>query len=111
MRGVVWGFCVATSEDKPFDQAVCVQRRRAGDIRNIGSAREAAEWLLYEWPEATIDSFKARAARQACLNALEGVGETADARQAFREAAAEAGILIGDVNRVPKPGKIVKRRR
>ncbi|NGO51590.1 DUF982 domain-containing protein [Allomesorhizobium camelthorni] len=102
---------MATVKDKPFDRAVCVHGVRAGQVQNIGSAREAAEWLLYEWPEATRDGLKARAARQACLNALKGIGESDDARQAFREAAAEAGILIGDVDRVPKPGKIVKRRR
>jgi hypothetical protein len=100
---------VATLEDKPFDQAVCVHGHRAGDVRNIGSAREAAEWLLYEWPAETIDSFKARAARRACLNALEGVGETADAREAFCVAADEAGILIGDARR--PTFKNVKRKR
>jgi hypothetical protein len=102
---------MALPKDKPFDQAVCVHGRLAGDVRNISSAREAVEWLLYEWPEAMIDSVKARVARQACLNALEGAGETADARQAFRAAAGEAGILIGDVDRVPRTGKVVKRRR
>ena len=59
----------------------------------------------------TIESTKARAARHAYLEALEGGGETGDARQAFRAAAQEAGIFIGDVDRVPKPGKVVKRRR
>jgi hypothetical protein len=52
--------------------------------KTSASAREAAEWLLYEWPEDAIESPKARAARQTCLDALEGVGDTADARQAFR---------------------------
>jgi hypothetical protein len=88
-----------------------VHGRRAGQVRNIGSAREAAEWLLYEWPAESIESWKARDARQACLAALEGAGETADARLAFRMAAEDAGILIGDVDRIPKPGKVVKRRR
>jgi hypothetical protein len=101
---------MATPEDKPFDQAVQVHRRRAGQVRNIGSAREAAEWLLYEWPQK-VDTERAKAARKACLEVLEGQRKAAAARQAFREAAEEAGILIGDVDRVPKPGKIVKRRR
>ncbi len=92
---------MATLKDKPFDQAVCVHGHRTGDVRNISSAREAAEWLLYEWPEAARDSLKARAARRACLNALEGSGKSDAARQAFREAALEAGIFIGDVDRVP----------
>lgn len=102
---------MATLDDKPFDQGVCVHGLRAGDVCNISSAREAAEWLVQEWPAETIDSDKARAARQACLAALEGVGETEDARQVFRAAAKEAGIFIGDVDRVPQPGSVVKSRR
>jgi hypothetical protein len=102
---------IAGLEDKPFDQAVRVHGRRAGQVRNIARAREAAEWLLYGWPEKSFESWKARAARQACLAALEGLGETADARLAFRMAAEDAGILIDDVDRIPKPGKVVKRRR
>jgi hypothetical protein len=78
---------VATSEDKPFDQAVCVHGYRVGDVRNVGSARRMAALRMAR-------SRKARAARRACLKALEGVGETADAGQAaFRAAAEEAGIL------------------
>jgi hypothetical protein len=96
---------MATPEDKPFDQAVRVHGRRAGQVRNISSAREAAEWLLYEWPQK-IDTDRARAARKACLEVLEGQRKAAAARQAFREAAEEAGILIGDDRRpAPKPMK------
>jgi hypothetical protein len=39
---------MATLKDKPFDRAVCLHGERAGQVQNIGSAREAAEWLLYE---------------------------------------------------------------
>ena len=88
-------------DDKSFGQAVAVYGHRAGDVFNIGSAREASEWLLYEWPDGTIDSLKARAARQACAAALDG-GDAEIARLAFRLAAEEAGILIGDVDRVHK---------
>jgi hypothetical protein len=45
------------------------------------------------------------------IQALEGKATPDEARQAFRAAAEEAGILIGDVDRVPKPGKVVKLRR
>jgi hypothetical protein len=100
---------MSTLEDRPFDQGVCVHGLRAGDVCNISSAREAAEWLMYEWPAATKNSDKARAARQACLAALEGAGETEDARLAFRAAAKEAGIFIGDVDRVP--ARDMKRKR
>jgi Protein of unknown function (DUF982) len=88
-------------DDKSFGQAVAVYGHRAGDVFNIGSAREAWDWLLYEWPEGTIDSLKARAARQACVAALDG-GDAEVARLAFRLAVEEAGNLIGDVDRVHK---------
>jgi hypothetical protein len=96
---------MATLDDKPFDKAVQVHGRRAGQVRNVTSTREAAEWLLHNWP-SDIDTAKARAARKACLEVLEGQRKAAAARQAFRE----AGILIGEVNRVPTP-KILKRKR
>lgn len=88
-------------DDKSFGQAVAVYGHRAGDVFNVGSAREALDWLLYEWPEGTIDSLKARAARQACVAALDG-GDSEAARLAFRLAVEEAGNLIGDVDRVYK---------
>jgi hypothetical protein len=90
-------------DDKPFGQAVAVYGNRAGDVFNIGSAREASEWLLFEWPEGTIGNLKVRAAWQACVAALDG-GDAEVARLAFRMAVAEAGYLIGDVDRVHKPG-------
>jgi hypothetical protein len=75
---------------------------RAGQVQQIGSARKAAEWLLNEWP-MKIDTANARAARKACLEVLEGRLKAAAAWKAFRDAAEEAGILIGDDNR-PPPG-------
>jgi hypothetical protein len=99
---------MGTLEDKPFEYVTIKAGR--GQRQNISSARQASEWLLYKWPTEE-DTDKAWRARKACLEALQGKGETAAAREAFRVAAEEAGILIGDVDRVPKPGKIVKRRR
>ena len=89
-------------EDGIFDQAVKVQGARAGQVQHIGSARKAAEWLLNKWP-MKIDTAKARAAHKACLEVLGGQRTAAAARQAFRDAAEEAGILIGDDN--PPPPK------
>jgi hypothetical protein len=60
------------------------------------------------WP-TKIDTAKARAARKACLEVLECQREAAAALKAFREAAEEAGILIGDDNRPPP--KSMKRKR
>ena len=94
---------MARFADKPFKEFVTVLAPR-GQRQNISSARQAAEWLLFRWPKE-IDTTKARAARKACLDALEGQREAAAARKAFREAAEEAGILIGDVRITPKPMK------
>jgi hypothetical protein len=88
---------MARLEDRPFNEFVTVKAPR-GQRQNISSARQAAEWLLFRWPKE-IDTAKARAARKACLDALEGQREAAAARQAFRAAAEEAGILIGDERR------------
>jgi hypothetical protein len=90
--------------DNKFGQAVAVYGHRTGDVFNIGSAREALDWMLYEWPERTSDSPKARAAWHACVAALDG-GDSEIARLAFRQAVEEAGNLIGDVDRIYKPSK------
>jgi hypothetical protein len=90
-------------DDKSFGQAVAVYGHRAGDVFNIGSVRQALDWLLDEWPDGTIDTLKVRAARQACVVALDG-GDAEVARVAFRLAVEEAGNFIGDVDRVHKPG-------
>jgi hypothetical protein len=89
-------------DEKSFGQAVAVYGHRSGDVLNIGSARDALDWMLYEWPDGTIDSLTARAARQACVVALDG-GDAEIARLAFRLAVEEAGNLIGDVDHVHKP--------
>jgi hypothetical protein len=93
-------------EDKPFDEYVTIKAGR-GHRQNISSAREAAEWLLYKWP-LEEDTDKAWRARKACYEALHGRIETAVAREAFRDAAEEAGVLIG----AERPNfKKVKRKR
>ena len=65
-------------------------------IRMVGSAREAAETLLYRWPDGP-ETRKRRAARAACLKALEGAGTAAAARKALVAAAEESGILATGV--------------
>jgi hypothetical protein len=99
---------MARLDDRPFNEFVTVKAPR-GQRQNVSSARQAAEWLLFRWPKE-IDTAKARAARKACLDALEGQRKAAAAREAFREAAEEAGILIGDVDRVPMPNRIKRKR-
>jgi hypothetical protein len=86
---------MARLEDKPFDEYVTIKAAR-GHRQNISSVRQAADWLVYKWPAETDKAWRAR---KACLDALEGTVETAAARQAFRNAAEEAGILISDDRR------------
>ncbi|EHK52623.1 DUF982 domain-containing protein, partial [Allomesorhizobium alhagi] len=95
-----WGVSMVKLEDGIFDPAVKVQGAPAGQVQHIGSARKAAEWLINKWP-MKIDTAKARAAHKACLEVLGGQRKAAAARQAFRDAAEEAGILIGDDNTPP----------
>lgn len=63
-----------------------------GQARNIGSVGEAEVWLVARWPKR--DSDKLQAAKQACLNALAGMETCTVCRNAFIEAAKEAGIYI-----------------
>jgi hypothetical protein len=100
MRSAFGMLSMVKLDDGLFDPAVKVHSVRAGQVQHIGSARKAAEWLLNEWP-MKIDTAKARAARKACLEVLEGQRKAAAARKAFREAAEEAGILIDDDSRPP----------
>ncbi|WP_394893488.1 DUF982 domain-containing protein [Mesorhizobium sp. AaZ16] len=73
----------------------------------MSSARQAAEWLLFRWPNE-IDA--ARNARRAKLaSTLERQREAASARKAFREAAQEAGILIGGAS-PPSPNSMKRKR-
>jgi hypothetical protein len=98
---------MGTLDDKPFDEYVTIKAGK-GQRQNISSARQASEWLLYKWPTEE-DTDKAWRARKACLEALQGKIETAAARQAFKDAAEEAGILIGDAFRPPSKPKKRKR--
>lgn len=68
-----------------------VETRRIGQYRTLTSVEGAARHLLEEWPE---DGPKARLARKACLDALEGRSTAARARRAFLAAAAEAGYFV-----------------
>lgn len=69
---------------------------KPGTRRGISNVRAAAEWLLFFWPEAFLKTDAHRAAREACLDANEGKIEMEAAREAFRAAAEEAGILTTD---------------
>ncbi len=80
-------------DDKHFHPSVEVIAGPDGQtVMHVNSARQAAEMLLYAWP--VKGGRKARTARQACLDVLQGQRAAAAARQAFRDAAEEAEILV-----------------
>jgi hypothetical protein len=75
----------------PFP-SVTIETQHAGKPRNIASVPEAAEVLLMNWP--IHDGVKLKAARQKCLDALDGKVTITECRSAFIEAAKEARIFV-----------------
>jgi Protein of unknown function (DUF982) len=76
-----------------FDKLVFIEHRRAGTTTRIGSVREAADCLIGGgWPYPRGPKYLV--ALRACDDALDGSGTPEVARQAFLDAAREAGILI-----------------
>lgn len=73
----------------PFPYVTIVE---AGNTKNIASVGEAALWLIEHWSQKGSDKFEA--AKRACLDALDGKITCTDCREAFIEAAKEAGIYI-----------------
>lgn len=79
------------TRDLPFPH-VTVSMGATGKTGNICSVAEAAEWLVLYWPIAKGE--KLSGARQACFDALDGKITCTKARNAFIDAAREAGIYI-----------------
>jgi hypothetical protein len=79
------------SMQKPFAHPILIHDRQPGGTRSIGSANEAADFLMSDWPGARDEWH--RDAVDACLKVMEGYRSTIDAEQAFREAARRAGLL------------------
>ena len=61
---------------------------------SISSVEEAAEWLLFWWPEEHQKDQEQVTARKACLAALEGGNSAEAARSAFVMAAERAGMTV-----------------
>jgi hypothetical protein len=66
---------------------------KPGRGKNVSHVEQAAEVMLYDWPEEWKTAASLRAAKKACLSALEGVKTPEDARKAFEKAARDARIL------------------
>lgn len=69
-----------------------IETKKVGQLRNITSVEEAAEFLLYDWPKREGPTYLA--AQQSCLDALEEERSVDEAREAFITAAKAAYIFI-----------------
>jgi hypothetical protein len=77
--------------ERRFDRPIVVSLKE-GERLKIASAQQAADFLMADWP-GERDEWH-RDALEACLKVIEGYRSTADAENAFREAADRAGILL-----------------
>ena len=76
-----------------FEPPVGIYLGKMGQTRAVGTAREAAECLVSErWPSHSGDAFEG--ALLTLIAASEGRKDAAEAREAFAEAAREAGSLL-----------------
>jgi hypothetical protein len=71
---------------------VTITTDELGGTKNIASVGEAALCLLEHWSLQNGDGFKV--AKQACIDALDGKVTCTACRDAFIEAAKEAGIYV-----------------
>ncbi len=79
-----------------WDKGVRVILRDAGTQTVVNNSQQAAEVLLYRWPERKAGP-KHLEARRSVMKAMENALDRqrqADARKAFEEAASEAGISL-----------------
>jgi hypothetical protein len=80
--------------DKRFHEPVMVLLDQSGEPIAVRNTRQATDLLLTHWPARSGP--RHRDAIDACLKVLDGHRSTVDARNAFIEAAEEAGILAGE---------------
>ena len=85
-----WGGAFIGMRELPFPSVtITTDLGKSKDIESVGVA---ALWLVAHWPMQTGDKYQA--ARQACLEAWDEKVTCTACRDAFIEAAKEAGIYI-----------------
>jgi hypothetical protein len=97
-------------EDYRSFAPVAVMSRQLGVLLHIGTAYDAAHFLLYEWP-AEETGPKLTTAKAILLACLAGECSVAVARVAFIEAAREANIYIAPPENEPVRGKLTRWRK
>lgn len=75
-----------------WDEPVQIELRKIGHYRVVTNTREAVECLMVRWPKNGGPA--QAAARRICFDVLDGNLPPEAARQAFVDAAVEAGIYV-----------------
>lgn len=83
---------MVTMSNRPWLSPVRVIFTGTDRTLKVGTTREAWKVLLDMWPVA--DGRKFLSALKICMDVEHGIGEPADAREAFIAAAEEAGVTI-----------------
>jgi len=79
--------------DKSFDVPVTVETAQTGRFLTVTRVGQAADFLLYKWPEEKKGP-RHRAALRAMMDVMQDRQAVAVAREAFVAAAKEADIFI-----------------
>lgn len=77
-----------------WDKPVTYEEDTRGGYRTITSTEEAARALLLKWPVDDGEAYYE--AQRVCVAVLEGESSPEEARTAFLNAAAEAGVFVRD---------------
>jgi hypothetical protein len=84
-----------------FSTPVLIDPLSDGKVQTIASAEAAYEYLIHNWPAASVHQPRHRDAIDASLKVMDGHRSTIDAENAFIAAAKEAKILVAPADEQP----------
>jgi hypothetical protein len=84
-----------------FSSPVLVDPLSDGKIQKIASVEAAYDYLIHNWPAASVQQPRHRDAVDASLKVMDGHRSTIDAENAFIAAAKEAEILVAPADERP----------
>ena len=86
---------------RQFSSPVLIDPLYDGKTVKIISVEAAYEYLIHNWPEASVNRPRHRDAVDASLKVMDGHRSTIDAENAFIAAAKEAEILVAPADEQP----------